>query len=483
MADLQAAVAIDPSNADGWYQLGLLQGQILDLRGAEASFRRSLELRPDFAPAHYSLALTVTANPQYKLDWPEAIREIREALKSSPDYAEALNLLGAGLTNTGETAAAIPELKHAIRIKPSFAAAHFSLAIALERSDRLDEAAKEYRLAVAAKGSYPEATTALGKLLLRMGKLTEAEQELNEAQRRNPDFAQAHFTLARVLEILHKTREAHIEADEAKSLAQREADAAQSSVLSNTGLELAPKGDLAGASASLRKAITLKPDNGVPHFNLGLILADAGDLAGAVRELTKAISLMPGQAKPWFSLGRVLERQGDRNAAFAAVVWAAQLAPFDGAVREELASLRKSRGAAGRKSEPIGQPVVGALSDTAEDHFRFARELNTQGDALGAVGELLRALALRPDDLPARLLLADAYAKLGDRDHAILEYYKLFRMKPADANLHIACGEALLARGDTREAAEEFRSALLYRRGSAQAHAGLARATRAASKQ
>src|SRR5271165_5572518 len=94
--DLEAAVGLQPSNPDGWYQLGLLRGQIADFPGAETAFRRATQLRPEFAQAHYSLGLTLIANPRNKLDWPGAIVEFREALKFKPNYPEALNLLGAG---------------------------------------------------------------------------------------------------------------------------------------------------------------------------------------------------------------------------------------------------------------------------------------------------------------------------------------------------------------------------------------------------
>jgi tetratricopeptide (TPR) repeat protein len=482
MGDLEAAVRLDPTNAEGWYQLGLLRGQLADFRGAEDDLRHAIQLKPDLAPAHYSLGLTLTANPQSKLDWPGAILEFREALKYQPDYPEALNLLGLGLTSSGQSEAAIPELERAIRLKPSFSAAHFNLAIALEKSDRLDEAVKQYQLAVSTKGGYPEATTALGKLLFRLGKADEAQQELNKALRLNPDLNDAHYALARVLQSLHRTGDAKIEFDQAKSLIQRGPDATESSNLSNAALELAAKGDLAGAAASLRKAIALKPDYGIPHYNLGLILADQGDTTGAVQELTKAISLMPGQAKPWFDLGRVLRQQGNHQGALEAVAWSAHLSPSDAVIRAELVSLQSgvtSGAAATQSTAPVHRPSIGVPPDTAEGHIAFAAELGARGDFMGAVGELLRALALQPAANDARRSLASAYLHIGDLDHAILEYYKILRSVPEDAAVHLALGKILLDRGHAQAAADEFRSALMYQPDSAEARAALHEAMRA----
>ncbi len=482
MADLQAAVILEPDNSQGWYQLGLLLGETTDFRGAESAFRRSLQIKPNFAPAHYNLALTLIANPQSKLDWPQAIAECREALKYQPDYAEARNLLGAGLTSEGEIEAAIIELQHAVRLNPSLAEARFNLAIALEKNDRLDEAAQEFQAAITAKASYPEATTSLGKLYLRMGKMQEAEKELEKAVQLNPDLADAHHALAGVFQSQDKRGQATVELNLATDLSRRTTDAIESARLSNLGLQLASKGDLAGANAALRQAIALKPDYGIPHYNLGLILADQKNFSDALQELMKAISLLPGQAKPWLQAGRVLLARGDRARALEALAWAARLSPSDAAIGAEIASMQGSEplpATVQKSSEPSAAPAMGAVSDTAQGHLAFADQLVHSGDYLGAIGELLRGLALQPSDLVARRELGHAYAKLDDQEHAILEYYKILGAAPDDANTRAVLGEVLLAQGHAKEAAEEFRIALKYNPDSKALQASLERAVRA----
>src|SRR5277367_1334080 len=320
MADIQAAIALEPNGVAGWYQLGSLLGQDGDFAGAEAALRHAIKLEPGLAKAHYGLALALVGNPQGKQDWAGAISECRDALKLKPDYAEALNLLGAGLNHTGQPAEAVPVLEQAIRLNPGLSEAHFNLALALESlalqsqaapsgppDDRLERAAREYQAAITARGAYPEASSALAKLHLQMGKTAQAEEEVDTALRLNPDLADAHYTLARILRSQKRNKEAEIEFAQVKDLQERQPDGIQSSHLSNSALQLASQDDLKGAVAMLKKAILLKPDYGVPHYNLGLVLADTGDFSGAEQELTKAISLLPGQPKPWFELGRVEE--------------------------------------------------------------------------------------------------------------------------------------------------------------------------------
>jgi tetratricopeptide (TPR) repeat protein len=484
MADLEAAVRLNPESAEAWYQFGLLLGQVTDFRGAEAAFRHAVKLKPHFARARYNLALTLVANPGNNLDWPGAINELHEALKSQPNYPEALNLLGTGLMSTGNVDDAISQFELAIQLSPTLAVAHFNLAMALERSGRLDEAIKEYKSAIAARGGYPEASTGLGKLLLHAGRSAEAETELKEALHQNPDLPDAHYALAGALRSLSRSNEAAVELEEFKDLSQRVPDATESSRLSNLALETASKGDMSGAVILLRRAIELKPDYGIPHYNLGLILADQGDMPGAVKELSKAISLLPGQAKPCFDLGRVLRRQGDNQGALAAIAWAARLSPTDPAIHSELVSLRATlhRDDDAVESSTPKQPAVGAFSDTAIDHERFGQQLFAQEDFMGARGELLRSLALKPARQSSRMALASDYDKLRDYNRAVLEYHKLLLSAPSDAEVHLGLGNVLLEQGNAKAAADEFRIALTYRPESAEARAALDKAQKTSAK-
>jgi tetratricopeptide (TPR) repeat protein len=362
----------------------------------------------------------------------------------------------------GLTDAAIDALERSIQLAPTLPQAHFNLALAYEDMGRLDDAVKEYRAAVSARGDYPEASSALGKLLFRMGKTDLAEGEIKTALRLNPDLTDAHYTFARILHSVHLDEQSVVEFAEAKDLADRRSNGVQSSELSNRALELASNSDLAGAVRSLRQAVALKPDYGVPHYNLGLILADQGQIVAAEQELAKAISLLPGQPAPWLELGRVRRLAKDNVGAWEAIAWAAHLAPSDQAIHHELASIPAPIAvkSTSNGTMTLSQPKVGALSDTVPAHYEFASELIARGDLSGAVGELLRSLALDPAMANSRRSLADTYVRLEQNDRAKLEYYKLLLIFPDDPALRTALGKVLLAQGDKRGAAEQLRHAL-----------------------
>jgi tetratricopeptide (TPR) repeat protein len=418
---LQSAIALQPADAAGWCELGILYGRLGDYGSAEVSFRRAILLDPALSRAHYLLGLSLIAHPRSDLDWPGAMAEFRTALKLQPDYAEALNYLGVGLTSTGQAQLAVPELQHAVRLAPQMASARFNLAAALEASGLMDEATAQYRNAIQLRPEFADASSALGKLLLRMGQPAAAEVQLRAALHANPDLQDAHYALARVLRTLKRNDEAAIEFDEAAALNQRGPDAIQSSQLSNQALQMAGKGDFAAAETALQKAILLRPDYGVPHYNLGLIFADEGHLDQAARQLTEAISLMPGQGRPWFDLGRVQRLQGDQGSATASFWQAAALDPSDLRFRQAVSPTASIT------------PPVAPQADTAAAHLSQAIQLRAAHDWQGSLGELLRTLALQPNSVAARLLLADSYRHMGNSVASVLELRKSLLVAPDNA--------------------------------------------------
>jgi Flp pilus assembly protein TadD len=83
--------------------------------------------------------------------------------------------------------------------------------------------------------------------------------------------------------------------------------------------------------------------------------------------------------------------------------------------------------------------------------------LSKEGDLPGAIGELLRALALQPRRSDIRHNLAIAYTQSGQYELAELALRKALPLSPDSVEARVALGVLLLQNKDDVGAAQEFR--------------------------
>jgi len=85
MTNLKEQLAKNPNDATNWYNLGVLQSKNpATTADAEASFKKAIELKPDFSNAYQNLVLTSIG------DDAKAVEEINALRKTKPDDATKL---------------------------------------------------------------------------------------------------------------------------------------------------------------------------------------------------------------------------------------------------------------------------------------------------------------------------------------------------------------------------------------------------------
>ena len=131
----------------------------------------------------------------------EAEASLRRAIQIKPDYAEAHNNLGLAFQDLGRLDEAEAGLRRAIQIKPDYAEAYSNLGITLKALGRLDEAEVCYRRALQIKPNYADAHYNLGNTLHELSRLAEAEASYRRALQIKPDLAEAHSNLIFTLDL------------------------------------------------------------------------------------------------------------------------------------------------------------------------------------------------------------------------------------------------------------------------------------------
>jgi pentatricopeptide repeat protein len=164
----------------------------------------------------------------------------------------------------------------------------------------------------------------------------------------------------------------------------------------NLGFTLLESGRTEEAMVQFRQSIELNPDRATSHNDYASALRERGRLKEAEGELRKALELAPNVPEIHFNWVKLLDKEGRLN--------------------EEVAESRA---------------ILQLLPPTDKNHIR---EINA--------------------------LLADALFKLGRLDEAIACYRQMLEPDPADTEVRIQLGRALIGQGDFAAARLEFSSVL-----------------------
>ena len=175
------ALAIDNALAEGHAALAHVRVNYdWEWSDAEKEFRRSIELKPDYATAHQWYAIHYLT-PTGQLE--EAILEMKRALDLEPTSLVMNSFMGATLYFAGRYDDAIEQCRKTIEMDSNFAVAHWHLGLAYEQKGMFDEAIAELQKAITLSGNSPLMTAALGYAYAKAGKRNEANRILDELQK------------------------------------------------------------------------------------------------------------------------------------------------------------------------------------------------------------------------------------------------------------------------------------------------------------
>lgn len=243
-----------------------------------ALLRRTLELNPAYADAHYNLGIAL----QSQGDLGAAIASYERAIELRPDYPEAHNNLGNALREKGDLEAAFAAYGRALRLRPDFAEAHYNLGNVLHDQGKTDAAVTAYQTALSLQPTYPEAHNNLGNAWKDLGDLEAAITSYAAAIRLKPDYPEAR---------------------------------------NNLGNAWKEQGNLEAAIASYRAALRLSPDFAEVHGNLGNALQEQGDLDAAMAAYDAALRFNPDYADAHWNSASAMLLRGDYENGWEQYEW------------------------------------------------------------------------------------------------------------------------------------------------------------------
>jgi tetratricopeptide (TPR) repeat protein len=169
-----------------------------DWAGAEASFRRAIELNVGHAQAHHWFSMFLSTRDRHA----ESLREIRKAQELDPLSIVISQNLGRAYHHARRYDEAVDQYRRTIELESRYYTTHVMLAHSLLRLSRDEEAVASLRSAQAIAGRVPMILSDLACVLAKMGDLEEPRRILHEltelAQRQYVSpycLATAHFAV------------------------------------------------------------------------------------------------------------------------------------------------------------------------------------------------------------------------------------------------------------------------------------------------
>ncbi len=286
--------------------LHLLGGILFESGEVEAailSIRRAIEVKPDEAPYHFSLARALQACGRPS----EAIAAYQQAISLAPTLAEAHANLANAMRAAGDLEAAIAAAREAIRLAPDLAEAHLNLGAALKEQGALEEALSSFGQAFALAPGLATALSNLGDTLRCLGQLDAALAACRQAVALNAHDAEAQNNLGVALTEKSLIKEARAAFETALALAPAFAEAHN-----NLGHVLDIQGELDSAIAHFREAVRLKPRCAEAHANLASgAVRQSGDIEAAAAGYRAAIALQPNLAEAHANLAMLYLSKGN----------------------------------------------------------------------------------------------------------------------------------------------------------------------------
>lgn len=357
----------------------------------------------------------------------EAEQCYRQILRSEPNDAEALHLLGVLAQQRGNYQEAVRLIQSAIQYNPAVSDYHVNLGNTYQLQGSISEAIDSYRHALKMNASDREVRHSLACMLMERGDLADAEAQFQQLLESRPVFAETYY---------------------------------------NMGNLQSRRGNLQGAVDYYRRAIALKANCFEFHFNLAGTLFALHQYLEAAQSYRQALQIKPKDADALYSLGVALQEHGDLEAAAEAYQDALQQNPNHASALSNLSAVLMEDGKLERASKLL-QISVKERPDSPEAHCNLGNMYRMVGDSANAIECFQNALRQDPNHASA---LSQLGATLPDEGNILMETGQLAKalsflqrsiaVEPDSPNAHCNLGKLYMVVGEYEKATECFRTSL-----------------------
>jgi tetratricopeptide (TPR) repeat protein len=382
------------------------------LPDAAAALRRTVEIRPEWAQAHFLLATVLNSEG----DRNGARAEVSRALELDAQMLDARRLLANIQSSLGADDLAVEEGRKVLREAPDDLKTRILVTQSLVRQNKPEEGLAELEKVPEDKRGF-ETYFAFGRIYMAMGKLDQARTNLLRANTLSPNQPEI---LSSLLQVDRQT--GHLP-DSLERLQHAVAAEPKNAKLETLyAMALAITGKNSEAEQAFKHAIELDPRDITPYQGLAQLMVASGRRDESIETYKKAIEARPDVAGLYLVLGSLYEGGGDVDHAIEQYDKAVKLDPNLAAAKNNLAYLLADKGQDLNRALDLAQEAKAGLPDNASAADTLGWVLFKKGAPAAAVGYLREAEGASRAEDPSlniiRLHLAMAYEANGEPDKA-----------------------------------------------------------------
>jgi tetratricopeptide (TPR) repeat protein len=404
----RSALEIDPRFAAAHYQLGRTYLALRNPGSAYVELTESVTVDPSNSDAQLEFAELLIGRKQFD----QAQSVAQKVLDAQPGSVRAHTILGEKHIFTRDFPKAIQEFQKVVALAPQRVENYAALGGAYSAAGRFSEAEDAYRKATETNPKSAQAHMSLSQFYFSQGGLAKAETEMQIACKLDPHAVPPRFLLARILLAMGKSDEAEKLYADLQTIAPKDPQAYRA-----LGSFYASSGRMEKAIVEFRSQLRAHPKDIPVKEQLVETLLDLNRIGEAEPLNLEIMSANPADPKSLKSQGRILLSEGQFEKAKTALEGAVKADPDSAASYYFLGLAQRGAG----------------LPDLAKVSFS-------------------RALELQPKLAQASAALASLTLKNGNRDEALRLAEDARRSNPNLPSAYFASAQALMAKGDARQA-------------------------------
>ena len=409
---VKEVLAEDASNPAAIFVKAKLDIAELRLDAGITGLRSAIDMRPDWAKAHFLLGTALAMQG----DRTAARTELARALEIDSTLIDARRVLADVHATLGEHEYAIEEGRRYLAQNPDHATTRIRVAQSLMMLGRADQALAEVE-AIEESRRDADVNYAIGRIHLAWRDYAKSREYLMRALEQKPGEAAILSSLLQV-----DTQEGKLEESVArieKAVADHPEDAQLQQVLGTLALA---QGRAADAEAAFKKAIELAPELISSYRQLAQFYTQTGRTGETIKVYEQALEVKPDQPQIHHFLGVLYEYGGQPERAVEHYETAIRYEPNLGEAKNNLAYLYAEKGENLDRALDLAQEAKALMPDNPNTADTLGWVLYRRGVPSAAIGYLKEAVAgMPPGDANLGLVrhhLAQAYEASGDKDLA-----------------------------------------------------------------